>query len=601
MNIKKRDFAGISGFLLSGFLMLTLIGYSYAAGGAPRQTEITGIQVIDNTIQIQADAPLTYKLYRSEDPFKFTVDIEGAHLGKFTDKIFPDKGGVTEITPVQIRKPATAARLHILLQSPATLTADIKGNVLVLTMKASVEAVDGDPTSISETEVMGEKDDESGAAVQTDGKTYCEGAVKKQSVSFDVQDADLVSVISILNFDMTGCNIVVNPEDVRGKKITMKLSNVPWDQALDIILKTFGLQEIVEGNVIRVVTKNTYQEEQRSAAAMKELIGIETKVFIVNYANVDKIKESIDKAKILTSRGNISTDPRTRSIIVKDIPASLEEIGKLVATLDKPTRQVLIEARMVEVSKNFSNELGVEWGGYWSPTATKSAFDAIGSILPNQSQPPAAVNGSRSVTTNVGGAYFPTLVGLGTTATPTGAFTLGYLNANRTLGLDLRISALEASGNGKMISSPRIMTLDNQKALIKQGTKIPYQSSSANLGTNTQFVDAVLELNVTPQVGPDKSVLLNVVAKKDSPDFSHAAQTNGVPSISTNEATTQVLMKNGETVVIGGILSTTEDDSVDNVPGISKIPILGELFKHNAKTTSSDELLIFITPRVIEQ
>ena len=708
MKINNRNFKAATGFILSLSITLVASVVSYAA---VKETEITGIEVLDSAIRIKADAPITYKLYRTEDPFRVTVDIEGARLGKFVDKIFPEHDGVTEIEPVQILKPAAVARFNILLQSPATITPIVKDTVLVLTMNGDGKPAFGDAekseikdaavaasalddgTDDSETgpaaaeEIVGVRfnktaagaelvlkgdgampepevvklqgrviidipdistsallpaeiaapvkdisfrdekeklrviidfdagakasvtaiDDElvidiaskgiSGGKAETAMKTSCQGEVKRQPVSFDVQEADLAAVIGILNYDMTGCNIVINPDDVRGKKITMKLSNVPWDQALDIILKTFGLEKIVEGNVIRVVTKNTLLEEQKADAA-KERINIEAKVFLVNYANVDKIKDAIVNAKIV-EKDNISTDPRTRSVIVKDISSNLEEVRKLIALLDKPTPQVLIEARIVEVSRNFSDELGVEWGGYWTPTATKSAFNLVGSTTSGAT----GINGSQAITTVPTGAggtapFFPTLVNLATTGAPTGAFTLGYLNPARTLGLDLRISALETSGKGRIISSPKIMTLDNEKAVIRQGRKIPY-STVSNAGTQVQFIDAALGLNVTPQIGPDKTILLNIDATKDSADFSN--QSMGLPSITTNEASAQVLIKDGATVVMGGILTSTEQYSEDDVPGISKIPFLGALFKHNAKTTSTDELLIFITPRVIEQ
>ncbi len=624
MKAKNRNLIAAAGFILS--LSIVLVS-SVTSDAAIKETEITGIEVLDNAIQIKADAPITYKLYRPEDPFRVTVDIEGARLGKFADKIFPDRAGVSEIEPVQILKPATVARLNILLQSPATITPEVRDTVLVLAInsdgkpgpgdaqesKITADGVAGaadDETGISEAELAAGGDDEDDgpdAAVvshhdevskaQTAAKPACQGEVKKQPVSFDVQDADLAAIIGILNYDMTGCNIVINPDDVRGKKITMKLLNVPWDQALDIILKTFSLEKIVEGNVIRVVSKDTFSKEQEATAA-RERANIEAKVFLVNNANVDKIKDAIVNAKIV-AKENISTDPRTRSIIVRDVPSSLAEVQKLITTLDKPTPQVLIEARMVEVSKNYDYELGVEWGGYWTPTATKSAFNLVGST----SAGATGINGSQAVTTVPTGSgttpYFPTLVNLATSGSPTGAFTLGYLNPARTLGLDLRISALESSGRGRIISNPKVMTVDNQQAVIKQGEKIPYQANSANSGPSIQFIDADLSLTVTPHVGPDKSILLDIHITKDAADFAQAV--NGTPSISTNEATTQVLITNGATVVMGGILTSTEQQNEDNVPGISKVPLLGALFKHNLKTVTSDELLIFITPTVIEQ
>jgi type IV pilus assembly protein PilQ len=709
MKIKNRNFKVAIGFIL---LFSIVIVSSVASYAAVKETEITGIEVLDNAIQIKADAPITYKLYRTEDPFRVTVDIEGARLGKFVDKIFPDHAGVTEIEPVQILNPATIARLNILLQSPATITPVVKDTVLVLAMNGDGKPSSGDAeknnitdagvaasapddgTDTSETDpaaaeeivelqfnktaagaelvfkgdgvmpepevvrledrviidipdistsaplpaniaapvkdisyryekdklrviidfVAGAKasvaalDDElvvdiaskgiPGGNAEPAAQTSYQGEGKKQPVSFDVQDQDLAELMVNFDYGMTGYNIVVNPDDVKNKKITMKLLNVPWEQALDIILKTFGLEKIVDGNVIRIVTKDTFNKEQEAAAA-RERINIETKVFLVNYANVDKIKEAIVNAKIV-AKESISTDPRTRSVIVKDVPSSLQEVQKLIAILDKPTPQVLIEARMVEVSKNFDNELGVEWGGYWAPTATKSAFNLVGSA----SSGTTGINGGQVVTTVPTGTgtttpFFPTLVSLPTSGAPTGAFTLGYLNPARTFGLDLRISALETSGNGKIISNPKIMTVDNEQALIKQGENIPYQASSANTGPSIQFISANLALTVTPHVGPDKTILLDIHITKDAADFSQSV--NGEPTITTNEASTQVLIKDGGTVVMGGILTSTEQANEDNVPGISKIPLLGALFKHTAKTITTDELLIFITPRIVEQ
>ncbi len=734
MKIKSGNLA-VAVFLLSLSIALVTSIPSYASEKTLKETVITGIEVLDNGIQITADAPIAYKLSRPEDPFRVTIDIEGGRLGKFVDKMFPDRSGVTEIEPVQILKPAAVARLNILLQSPAVITPEVKGNVLVITIKGDGKIADGPagegdrkktqtpleaehdkmpapdltagnpddetetgPDSAEEiTELRFNKtaegaeiiltgdgdmpdpevfkldgrviidipdvlttaplpadialpvkgiqyrteegklrfivDMEAGskasvAAVDdkmivhissagiTDPKTPTETSMKsacgregkKQPVSFDVQEADLSAVLGILNYDMTGCNIVVNPEDVKGKKITMKLSNVPWDQALDIILRTFGLERIIEGNVIRVVTKGAYDIEQKMVEDQKKKadeVNITSRVFSVNYAKVDKIKDAIVNAG-LTKKEYISTDERTRSVIVRDIPDTLDKIDKLIKTLDKPTRQVLIEARMVEVSKNFSYQLGIEWGAYLSPNASKSALYGVGSAsttgisgaTPVSNLPGATGGGGTTPSVTPLGTYYPTLVSLGTSGSPTGAFTVGYLNAARTLGLDMRISALESSGNGKTVSSPKIMTLDNEKATIKQGRKIPY-STVSNSGTQVQFIDAALGLVVTPQIGPDKTILLNIVATNDQADFSNTSQ--GLPSITTNEADAEVLIKDGETVVIGGILTSTEQVSNGSVPGISKIPILGELFKNTSKTETTDELLIFITPRVIEQ
>jgi type IV pilus assembly protein PilQ len=407
-------------------------------------------------------------------------------------------------------------------------------------------------------------------------------------VSLDFQDADIVPILRLLG-DVSGYNIVIHP-DVKGK-VTMKLMNVPWEQALDIVLKTFNLEKVIEGNVIRVATLKVFQDEKEAIAKTKEVLGkaedIETKVFIVNYANVDKVKESIDKAKALSPRGSISTDVRTRSIIVKDIPSSLSEIQRLIKDLDKSTPQVLIEARMVEMNTNYAKSLGVEWGAFYNP---------------NMGDQNTTVSGGLS-STATGGRNLPGLVNLPastSTLSPSAAITVGYLNAAQTFGLDLRISAVEAVGKGKVISNPKIMTVDNEQAVIKHGAQIPVTTRMPDGTFSTTYKDANIKLTVTPQVTPEGAIFLKIEVNKDEPDFARTDNL-GNPSINSRSASTQVLIKDGDTVVIGGMLKSNEVDSESGVPGISKIPILGWLFKKQTKETTAEELLIFITPRIVKQ
>ncbi|MDI6728228.1 MAG: type IV pilus secretin PilQ [Thermodesulfovibrionales bacterium] len=417
-------------------------------------------------------------------------------------------------------------------------------------------------------------------------------------VSLDFQDADIVPILRLLG-DVSGYNIVIHP-DVKGK-ISMKLMNVPWEQALDIVLKTFNLEKVIDGNVIRVATLKAFQEEKKAVAETKEVFGkaedITTKVFAVNYSNVEKIKESIEKGKVLSPRGNISIDTRTRSLIVKDIPSSLNEIQKLIETLDKQTPQVLIESRIVEMSNNFSKSLGIEWGGHWFPPDSRTR--AVGSV---QSQ----IQGQADYLPAIGGGnYFPTITSLPATTTkivsPTSAITLGYLNAAQTFGLDLRLSAIEAFGKAKLLSTPKIITLENEQAIIKHGKRIPITTPGTTQGTyTTTYIDANLKITVTPQIAPDGTIYMKIEVNKDEPDYTNK-DILGNPAIDTRSVSTQVLVKDGETVVIGGILKSSESDTDSGVPGLSKIPLLGWLFKRETKETNSEELLIFITPRIVKR
>ncbi len=405
-------------------------------------------------------------------------------------------------------------------------------------------------------------------------------------VSLDFQDADIVPILRLLG-DVSGYNIVIHP-DVKGK-ITMKLMNVPWEQALDMILKTFTLEKVVEGNVIRIATLKAFQEEKKAVADTKEVFGkaedIETKIFTLGYADADKIRESIDKAKLLTPRGSISIDARTRSLIIKDIPSSLDQIQRLVKTLDKQTPQVLIEARIVEMNSNFTKDIGVQWGGQWQPEMGDRNTTLRGGLG-------TTITGGQG--TGVGLVNLPISGAL----TQTSAVTIGYLNAAQTFGLDLRLLAAETVGKANIISSPKVMTVENEKAEITHGTQIPVVTpGTANTPPTVTYKDANLKLVVTPSITPDDSIFLNIEVTNDVPDFTKAIQGN-VP-IDKREAKNKVLVKNGETVVIGGILRTRKDEGEDRVPGLHKIPILGWLFKRELKKTESQELLIFITPRIV--
>jgi type IV pilus assembly protein PilQ len=405
-------------------------------------------------------------------------------------------------------------------------------------------------------------------------------------VSLDFQDADIVPILRLLG-DVSGYNIVIHP-DVKGK-VTMKLMNVPWEQALDIVLKTFNLQKVIEDNVIRIATLKAFQDEKEAIAKTKEVLGkaedIETRVFIVNYANVDKVRESIDKAKALSPRGSISTDVRTRSIIVRDIPSSMIEIQRLIKDLDKSTPQVLIEARIVEMNTNFARELGVQWGLQYRPE------------IGGQN---TTVRGGLGTTITGGQNPGLGLIDLPVTV-PTSAVTIGYLNAAQTFGLDLRLSAAEAVGKAKIISSPKIMTIENEKAEIIHGTQIPVVTpGTADRPPTVTYRDAALKLVVTPSATPDETVFLDIEIANDVPDFRPGRAILGNVPIDKREAKNKVLVRNGETVVIGGILKTREDEGEDSVPGLSKIPILGWLFKKELKKTESQEMLIFITPRLVK-
>jgi len=412
-----------------------------------------------------------------------------------------------------------------------------------------------------------------------------------RKMSLDFQGANVASVLRLIA-DTAGINMVFG-KDVEGQ-VTMQLKDIPWDQALSIVLKTNGLGIKKEGGVYRVAKLSVMQQEEEERMAVKrsqeKAEDLERTILYINYANAADIKGVIEQ--LLSPRGKIDVDDRTNTVIVKDIHAVIVEAHEVVKKLDLATPQVSIEARIVEARTNFAKELGIQWGGRYNAGPT---------------------------TGNPTGLNFPHTVGLGGTTSPTGAndfavnlpaggatgkvatggigLSLGSLT--NALFLDLRLSALEESGEAKVIASPRVTTLDNQEAVIKQGDEIPYQSTSANEGTKTEFKEALLQLKVTPHITSNRKIILNIVASKDTPNFDRAI--NGQPPISKQEASTQVLLANDETTVIGGIYSITEEKSRSGIPWFSHIPWLGTLFSTHGNTADRRELLIFITPRIVDE
>jgi type IV pilus assembly protein PilQ len=418
-------------------------------------------------------------------------------------------------------------------------------------------------------------------------------------MSLDFKDADIHNVLRLIS-EVSGLNVVTSDE-VKGK-VSIHLSNVPWDQALDVILNVKDLGMIKKDNIILVIPKGKIEaEEERKRTALKqrrdekleeikkkqqaleELEPLVLKIVPVNYSDVTKLE--VQLKPFLSDRGSVSVDERTSVLIIKDVQENVDEAVAMVEELDSVTPQVLIEARIVEANTNFTRQLGVQWGGAYY------ANSAYGNALPYNFPNSFNVGGAAGsgnyvvdlpadVNQNAGGAL---------------GFTFGHIT--NTLSLDMRLSAMETSGEGKIISSPRIVTLDNIEAVIEQGTSIPYETTSQE-GTETEFVDANLSLTVTPHITPDGSVKMTIKASKNSPNMTIVS--NGEPAIDKKEARTEILVKDGETTVIGGIYVVDESEAEGGVPFFSKLPFIGWMFKVEQKIKTRSELLIFITPRIIE-
>jgi type IV pilus assembly protein PilQ len=412
-----------------------------------------------------------------------------------------------------------------------------------------------------------------------------------EKISLDFQDADINDILRLIA-EVGKVNIIAGG-DVQGK-ITTRMTEVPWDQALDVILKINGLAQERSGNIIRVapLEKFTNERQERLKARVTEVQAepLVTRIVPANYAAAKDLRPNLEK--LLSRRGAIIIDGRTNTMIITDTQASLDAVLALIEKLDRPTPQVMIEARIVESSRTFLRELGIQLGFAYSQITDKTfpnRVDVRGGV-------PAAGN-SGGLTPPTPPANFlldlPAAVGLGSG----GAIGLSLASIGGAI-LDAQLSALESSGRGKIISSPKIATLDNTEAQIQSGRKIPVATVSAE-GTRTEFVDANITLKVTPHVTPNEFIGMKITATKNEADFTQ--QVNGIPTITTREANTDMLVKDGDTVVIGGLYRRTIQSSRSGIPGLSNIPVLGLLFRKERQQDDSDELLIFLTPRIIRQ
>ena len=403
-----------------------------------------------------------------------------------------------------------------------------------------------------------------------------------RKLSLDFKDADIKNILRLIA-EVSNLNIIAG-EDVTGK-ITMRLVDVPWDQALDVILQARSLGMIKAGNVIRIAPmdklKKEVEEELSAKRAKEKLEDLMTELIPVNYATAKEIVPQVKS--VLSDRGDVKVDDRTNILIVKDIPRNIVGAKNLVKFLDTKTPQVLIEARIIEANLTFQNELGASWGFLTSTGTDKKKTGTVGGGIPG------ATLGT--VTDKV--VDLPAITKTGTAGILEFLFTSKY----GLKELDIAISAHENRGNVKIISSPKIATLDNKEASIEQGLRIPYLKLTTEGTVTTDFIDANIKLTVTPHVTNDGHIKLKITAKKDAPD--RTIEVQGVPSIDKKEAITEVLIKDNGVFVIAGIYTIEKSEGEEGVPLFNKIPLLGWLFKREAKVDTRKDLMIFISPKII--
>jgi len=395
-------------------------------------------------------------------------------------------------------------------------------------------------------------------------------------ISLDFKDADIGNILRLIA-EVSDLNVIAGQE-VTGK-VTIRLVDVPWDQALDVILLTKGLGFIRIGNILRIAPVDTLKQERearlqerRSREKLEDLV---VKLQPVNFAKAKDISTLVKR--LLSTRGSVNVDDRTNTLIIKDIPSVIHEATALVKAVDTQTPQVLIEAKIVEASLTFTRGLGAIWGVGWSaPT------DSTGTVRP-------ALVGGADQSNN--------FIASNAITAATGLLNLGILGLNDKLQLDLQLQASEENDQGKVISSPRVVTLDNQPAVIKQGVAIKFTEATADKLTTT-FVDAVLQLKVTPHITANRSIIMKLAVSKNAPSLS--ATDGSVVGINKNETTTEAILRDGETMVLGGIYTVDSGTTQSKVPFLADIPILGAAFKNLQVHDERKELLVFVTPRVVQ-
>ncbi len=416
-------------------------------------------------------------------------------------------------------------------------------------------------------------------------------------LSLNFQDIEVRAVLQLLA-DFTELNLVTS--DTVGGRITLRLKNVPWDQALDIILKSKGLSKRQVDNVIMVApTEEIAAREQlelESQQKIEELAPLKADFIQVNYAKAEDLAALLksDENRLMSERGNVTVDSRTNTLLVQDTAAKLGEIRRLLQKLDVPVRQVLIESRIVVANNDFAKDLGVRLGTTYVDRSSPDRVNVIG----------GGVDGHLTTIGIAGGIEIPAdsdaealMVNL-PVGSPSGGinFLVGKLGHHL---LQLELSAMQTEGRGEVISSPRVITSDQNQATIKQGVEIPYQEASSSGATTVSFKEAVLKLDVTPQITPDDRVRMDLAINKDSPDFSRSVL--GVPPLDTRRIETTVLVDNGETVVLGGVFERTKTKDVEKVPFFGDLPYAGALFRRSENRDQNSELLIFVTPKILKE
>lgn len=558
----------------------------------------------NSIVSIESTRPVQYTAFKLLNPLRLVLDFPKMDQGNLTSRIQVDKGIVNSIRPIHFKE-AGVLRLEIVLnQSVDYEIKKPKKNKLVVHLQSSEQKV-AQSQPMKETDSSNETARKKDTPSDTDGeklgaydaaKDTCYPMLygKKETVSLDFQNADVRNLFRVFA-EISGFNVILSPEV--GGSVNIRMMDVAWNEAMEIILTNSSLaRECFGSNIVRIVTKAVLAAEENGRVAEKARAAAErtneeaaqdlvTEVVRIDNTDITELSTSLTALKSAREDAKITVDTRTNMLILNDLRKHVDDMLETIKVLDIPTAQVLIEAKIVEVSKSFTQELGVQWG-------------LTGEAL-NKDAGNATISGSTNSTAVNGANNF--LVDLAQTATQKSGSLSGFDLAMGSLipgmNLNLRLEALETQGKGRILSSPKVTTADNKEARIRSGRQIPYQVTSAE-GNSIQFVDAELSLTVVPHITTDDRVYMVIDATKNAADFTQLVGTT--PTITTKETHTEVLVGNGDTTVLGGIYESSKTENKKEVPFFSKIPLLGLLFQSYADSDTISELLVFITPTIIE-
>ncbi len=585
--IQKANIIALCGIVIT---MLTSVGIASIENSMENRTLVSRLEVrsaeTGEEVWIIADKPLAHSAFQLTDPYRLIIDIPDAAMA--FDAAIPDTS-YRFVDQITSRRFAEAdreiLRIEMTMSQPHPYAVSTDKNGLKIAfgdvrLGSAREAAETG-AGWTDPEPLGTGDDlvDATQVYGLQEPTVYRG----KPIFLDLKDADILDIFRLIA-EVSGFNVVVDP-DVSGR-ITLRMDNVPWDQALEVILKNQGLGKEIEGNVMRIAYNTKLRDEHtlrmQLEDAKRRALPIESIILYLSYANISDMEASC--RVFLTERGSIMRDMRTNALIIRDVRFALDQITELVRVLDVRTRSVAINSQIVVTSKNFARNLGIQWGGRFFADAEHG--NTTGYQFPN------------NFAINLTGGDDPDSARYAVNF-PAGSqmFALTFGNVTDTLRLNIALSASETEGLVKTIARPTVLTLNNETATITSGDKIPYLNVTGQEGATVMFMDAATSLNVTPNITNDDWINMSVNISRDFPGY----DTPAGPAIITNNANTQVLIDNGDTLVIGGLNQSQQSFSNQRIPWFGKLPGVGWLFRDDRRTTSFSDLLFFITPRILEE